>query len=59
MTARRKHYRMRFVCPQCGSSELPTLTREEILNKYPGVENVDLDCGACLLKIERETTCAR
>ena len=54
MNAKKKHYRMKMVCPQCGCSELTTMTPEEIREKYPDVENVELECGECMLKVETD-----
>jgi len=48
----KKRYKIKSACPQCGCSYLTTLSAEEIKAKYPDVENVDLDCGECMLQFE-------
>ena len=48
----KKRYKIKSACPQCGCSYLTTLSAEEIKAKYPDVENVDLECGECMLQFE-------
>jgi len=46
----KKRYTIKTACPQCGCTSLTVLSPEEIREKYGDVPNVDMECGACVLK---------
>lgn len=45
-----KRYQIKTSCPQCGCSAVSHLSGEEIKERYGEVPNVELECGACMLK---------
>jgi hypothetical protein len=51
---KRKTYRMKAVCPQCGCTELTVLSAEEMKKKYGDLPNIELECSECTLKYERK-----
>ncbi len=55
----RKYYKVKTACPQCGCTELTTLTPEEIKEKYGDVANFDMECGECMEKYtaDRKNAC--
>ena len=55
----KKRYTINSACPQCGCTELTTLTPEQIKEKYGDVENFDMECGECMEKYtaDRKSAC--
>ena len=51
---KRKTYRIKTACPQCGCSGLSVLSAEEMKMKYGNVPNIELECSECMLKYEKE-----
>ena len=54
-----KKYRIQSACPQCGCSGVTALSEEEMKERYGDLENLELECGECMLKYEedRKTAC--
>jgi hypothetical protein len=54
-----KKYRIKVACPQCGCTELTTLSEEEIKEKYGDDPRFHMECGECQLQYEtaREEAC--
>ena len=54
-----KKYRIQTACPQCGCSGVTALSKEEMKSRYGDLENLELECGECMLKYEtaRKTAC--
>ena len=50
MSARKK-YAIKTSCPQCGCSAVSHLSQEEMMERFGNVPNVELDCGACMAKV--------
>ncbi len=44
---KKKKYKIKNSCPQCGCSHLAIMTEEEIKEKYPDLENATMECGEC------------
>ncbi|QTA91898.1 hypothetical protein [Desulfonema magnum] len=55
----KKNYEIKTACPQCGCSAVSHLTAEEIRKKFGDVPNVEMECGACMMKYSTpmETAC--
>ncbi len=47
MPDKKKKFRIKGGCPQCGCSHLTTLTEEEIKEQYPDLDNATMECGEC------------
>ncbi|MFK5951658.1 MAG: hypothetical protein QM498_01275 [Desulfobacterium sp.] len=47
-----KKYALKTSCPQCGCSAVAHLSREELIEKFGDVPNVEMECGECVLKYE-------
>ncbi|TWI75585.1 hypothetical protein LZ24_00632 [Desulfobotulus alkaliphilus] len=47
-----RRYKVKMACPQCGCSNLTTLSREEIQQRFGDLPNVELDCHECMIKYE-------
>jgi len=47
-----KKYTIKTSCPQCGCSAVSHLSREELVEKFGDVPNVEMECGECVLKYE-------
>ncbi len=45
-----KKYQIKTACPQCGCSAVSHLSKEELKKKFGDVPNVEMECGACMLK---------
>jgi hypothetical protein len=45
-----KRYEIKSSCPQCGCSALSHLSKEEMMERYGDVPNVDLECSECTAK---------
>ena len=45
-----KKYQIKTACPQCGCSAVSHLSKEELQKKFGDVPNVEMECGACMLK---------
>ena len=54
-----KKYELKTSCPQCGCSTVSHLTREELVEKFGDVPNIEMECSECVLKYEtpREDAC--
>jgi predicted nucleic acid-binding Zn-ribbon protein len=50
----KKKYQIKTACPQCGCSEITTMTSEEIRKKYGDMPNVEMECGECMKKYSTE-----
>lgn len=55
MSARKK-YAIKTSCPQCGCSAVSHLSHEEMMERFGDVHNVELECGACMVKISAKMT---
>ena len=49
-----KRYRLKTSCPQCGCSAVSHLSREEMVERFGDVPNVQMECGECMLKYESQ-----
>ena len=49
-----KRYKIKTSCPQCGCSALAHLSKEEMMERYGEVPNVELECSECMVKIKAE-----
>jgi len=47
-----KRFEIKTACPQCGCSAVSHLSREEMLEKYGNVANVEMECSACRARYE-------
>ena len=45
-----KRYTIKNDCPQCGCTELTTMTPEEIKARFSDLPNVELECHECMMK---------
>lgn len=54
-----KKYELKTSCPQCGCSAVSHLSREELVEKFGDIPNIEMECSECVLKYEtpRETAC--
>ena len=50
MTKNKKKYRIQTGCPQCGCSNLTSMTEEEINKKFPDLPNATMECYECTAK---------
>jgi len=55
----KKRYEVKTSCPQCGCSAVSHLSKEEMIERFGHVSNVELECGECMRKYdaEMETVC--
>jgi C4-type Zn-finger protein len=53
MSARKK-YTIKTSCPQCGCSAVSHLSHEEMMERFGNVPNVELECGACMVKMSAQ-----
>ena len=55
----KRHYMIKTSCPQCGCSAVSHLSREEMMERYGDVPNIELECSECMQKYsaEMETAC--
>ena len=54
MTEKKKRYQIKSACPQCGCSFATALSKEEMMDKYGNVPNIELECGDCMAKYETD-----
>ncbi len=47
-----KRYELKTSCPQCGCSAVSHLTREELVEKFGDVPNIEMECSECVLQYE-------
>ena len=54
-----KRYEIKSSCPQCGCSAVSNLSKEEMMERFGEVPNVELECSACMAKFntEMKTAC--
>lgn len=45
----KKRYQIKTSCPQCGCSGATTLSKEELVERYGDVPNIEMDCTECML----------
>ncbi len=59
MGKKKREYRVKTGCPQCGCSNLTTMTEEEIRKKYPDLPNATMECGECVatFKVDFDEAC--
>ncbi len=50
----KKRFQIKSACPQCGCSFTQALTKEEMMERYGHVPNIELECGECMLKYETD-----
>jgi len=48
----KKRYQIKTSCPQCGCSSLTALSKEEMLERYGDLPNVEMECSECMLHYE-------
>ena len=55
----KKRYTINTSCPQCGCSAVSHLTKEEIIERFGNVSNVEMECSECALKYaaDMKTAC--
>jgi hypothetical protein len=46
----KKRYQISTACPQCGCSAVQHLSKEEMVEKFGDVPNVEMECSACVIK---------
>jgi hypothetical protein len=49
-----KKYKIATACPQCGCSAVNHLTKEEMMERFGDVPNIEMECSACMVKYEEE-----
>ncbi len=47
-----KRFQIKTACPQCGCSQMTTLSEEEIKERYGDVPNVHMECSECMAQYE-------
>jgi hypothetical protein len=47
-----KRYEIKSSCPQCGCSAVSHLSKEEMMERYGEVPNVELECSECMANIK-------
>jgi len=52
MAEKKKRFHIKSGCPQCGCSFAQTLSKEEMMERYGNVPNIELECGDCMAKYE-------
>jgi hypothetical protein len=45
----KKRYQIKTSCPQCGCSGATALSKEELMERYGDVPNIDMECGECMI----------
>ena len=50
----KKRYEIQTSCPQCGCSALSHLSKEEMMERYGDVPNVELECSECMVKFHSD-----
>lgn len=48
--AKKERYKVSSACPQCGCSFATHLTPEELKERYGDMDNIQMECGECMLK---------
>jgi hypothetical protein len=44
----KNRYRIETTCPQCGCSAVSHLSKEEMIERFGDVPNVEMECSACM-----------
>lgn len=49
-----KRYKIQHACPQCGCSAVSNLSKEEMMERFGDVPNVEMECTECMAKYQAE-----